>query len=208
MGSIGPTGSGDSGTSNNDDWVNQIGITDLNFSVTGANFNATTENQEQDLGNVGSSVWWSVDADANGIITVDTFGSDFDTELHVYEFVPGGGLAGLILVGENDDANGSQSQVTFDVTAGTRYEIRVGGFRSSESISAGSEGNIVLNGAFTEPITLLGDINLDGSVDFLDISPFIAILSANGFQVEADINDDGSVDFLDISPFIGILGGF
>ena len=205
--SIGSTGSGGSGTSNNDDWINAISTAGLNFSVTGANFNATTESQEQDLVNVGSSVWWSVDADANGTVTIDTFGSDFDTELHVYEFVPGGGFAGLILVGENDDTSGSQSQVTFDVSAGTRYEIRVGGFRSADSISAGSEGNIVLNGEFAEPPTLLGDINLDDVVDFADVPPFIAIVSAGGFQPEADINLDGEVGFADISPFIAILSG-
>ena len=52
---------------------------------------------------------------------------------------------------------------------------------------------------------LLGDVNLDGDVDFLDISPFIAILSANTFQDEADINEDGVVNFSDIAPFISIL---
>ena len=205
--SIGPTGSGASGTSNNDDWINKINIADFDFSVTGANFNATTENQEPNLANVGSSVWWSVDADANGSVTIDTFGSDFDTELHVYEFVPGGGLAGLTLVEENDDATGSQSQVTFDVTGGTRYEIRVGGFRSSNSISAGSEGNILLNGAF-EPSTLLGDVNLDGAVTFDDVDPLINLILSNdsdSLQLEADVNQDGVVSFADITRLIILI---
>lgn len=53
---------------------------------------------------------------------------------------------------------------------------------------------------------LLGDVNLDGTVSFLDISPFIIALLSNGdFQDQADINEDGSVDFLDISPFIVLL---
>ena len=52
---------------------------------------------------------------------------------------------------------------------------------------------------------LLGDINRDGNVDFFDISPFIALLSANVFQAEADIDEDGSVDFFDIQPFIVLL---
>lgn len=52
---------------------------------------------------------------------------------------------------------------------------------------------------------LLGDVNRDGVVDFLDISPFITVLATNGFQEEADIDQNGAVDFLDISPFIGIL---
>lgn len=52
---------------------------------------------------------------------------------------------------------------------------------------------------------VLGDINGDGSVDFLDISPLINLLSSNGFQCEADINQDGAVTFLDIAPFIALL---
>ena len=52
---------------------------------------------------------------------------------------------------------------------------------------------------------LLGDVNLDGAVDFFDISPFIAILTANGFQDEADFDQNDSVNFFDISPFIAAL---
>ena len=56
-----------------------------------------------------------------------------------------------------------------------------------------------------DPPTLLGDCNLDGVVNFSDISPFIAILSATDYLDEADVNQDGMVDFSDISPFIGLL---
>ncbi|MDB2686801.1 FG-GAP repeat protein [Mariniblastus sp.] len=55
---------------------------------------------------------------------------------------------------------------------------------------------------------LLGDLNLDGTVDFSDISPFIIVLAAGGFQAEADIDQSGEVDFSDISPFIEILSSF
>jgi len=55
--------------------------------------------------------------------------------------------------------------------------------------------------------TLVGDVNLDGSVNFSDITPFIRVLSANRFQAEADIDGNGSVDFSDITPFIAILSG-
>ena len=59
----------------------------------------------------------------------------------------------------------------------------------------------------TTQVVLLGDVNLDGLVDFLDISPFIAILSAGSFQFEADCDENGVVSFTDISPFIAILSG-
>lgn len=53
---------------------------------------------------------------------------------------------------------------------------------------------------------LLGDINLDESVNFLDISPFISLLSTGGFLPEADTDQSGEVNFLDISGFITVLG--
>lgn len=54
---------------------------------------------------------------------------------------------------------------------------------------------------------LLGDVNLDGVLGFLDISPFIDVLSSGGFQIEADLDQNGVVNFLDISPFISALMG-
>ncbi|MDB2687058.1 trypsin-like serine protease [Mariniblastus sp.] len=54
---------------------------------------------------------------------------------------------------------------------------------------------------------LLGDVNLDGLVDFSDIAPFIVLLSSSGFQVEADLDQSGFVDFSDIAPFAQRLSG-
>ena len=53
-----------------------------------------------------------------------------------------------------------------------------------------------------------GDVNLDGIVNFLDIAPFINVLSAGGSpaqESQADCNGDGVVSFLYISPFIQAL---
>lgn len=52
---------------------------------------------------------------------------------------------------------------------------------------------------------VLGDVNLDGFVSFLDISSLIAVLQSGNYQSEADCNEDGVVNFLDISPFLEIL---
>jgi len=65
----------------------------------------------------------------------------------------------------------------------------------------------ILNISATTGGVILGDVNLDGAVTFLDIAPFIAILSRNRFRAEADIDLDGQVTFLDIQPFIDILAG-
>jgi len=58
---------------------------------------------------------------------------------------------------------------------------------------------------FSTVAVLLGDCNLDGVVNFLDIEPFISILFNNDYVAEADMDEDGDVDFSDIIPFIPIL---
>ena len=57
---------------------------------------------------------------------------------------------------------------------------------------------------FGDPF-LLGDANLDGNVNFLDITSFISLLSSNTFLNQADANRDGNINFLDISPFVSLL---
>ena len=48
-----------------------------------------------------------------------------------------------------------------------------------------------------------GDVDRNGGVNFLDIVPFINVVTGGvAYQFEADMNDDGNVDFLDINPFI------
>ena len=54
---------------------------------------------------------------------------------------------------------------------------------------------------------LLGDVNLDGVVNLLDVAPFVEALADGTFVPEADINQDGTVNLLDVGPFIQILGG-
>lgn len=52
---------------------------------------------------------------------------------------------------------------------------------------------------------LLGDVNLDGEVNLLDVAPFIDVISQGIFQAEADTNQDGIVNLLDVGPFVTLL---
>ena len=54
----------------------------------------------------------------------------------------------------------------------------------------------------TSPI---GDVNSDGNVDLLDVTPFVNLLIASEFLCEADINVDGNIDLLDVTPFVELL---
>ncbi len=83
---------------------------------------------------------------------------------------------------------------------------------TSERLCVAFDGNptqaAVLNVDFTPAKgVLLGDVNLDGVVNLLDVGPFVTLLTRGGFQAEADINQDGSVNLLDVSGFVEIISG-
>lgn len=52
-----------------------------------------------------------------------------------------------------------------------------------------------------------GDVNGDGVVDLLDVSPFIDALGGGTYVPEADTNCDDEVNLLDVSSFIDLLNG-
>ncbi|HYN35393.1 MAG TPA: hypothetical protein VEV82_00295, partial [Actinomycetota bacterium] len=84
----------------------------------------------------GSSVWYRWTPASDRTVTIDTFGSDFDTMLAIYT---GANYGSLALVTSNDDLVGAgfTSRVRFSVFAGTTYQIAVDGFN-------GATGNVVL----------------------------------------------------------------
>ena len=98
----------------------------------------------------------------------------------------------LVLLGVNSFTLDAEAPSTFE-SSGVTYTGNL-----KDEINAVLAGNIIEPG-------VLGDCNIDGVVDFLDISPFISVLAAGDYLEQADINQDDTVDFLDISPFINLL---
>src|SRR6185503_9049580 len=87
----------------------------------------------------GASEWYAYQPPANGLVTVDTIGSDFDTVLAIYTG-PGTDFGSLIPVACDNDSgpDGADSRVTFSATAGTLYFIAVDGV-------GGATGTVFLN---------------------------------------------------------------
>ena len=54
---------------------------------------------------------------------------------------------------------------------------------------------------------IVGDLNGDGEVNLLDVSPFVDALVNGIFIAAADINGDGEVNLLDVAPFVDLLTG-
>ena len=67
------------------------------------------------------------------------------------------------------------------------------------------EDAVLAFGLIEEDEVLLGDINLDMTVDFLDIQPFIDLLTNQTFQAEGDFDGNETVNFFDIQGFIDAL---
>ncbi len=106
-------------------------------TTTGNNIGATSEPGEPLHAGVpgGKSVWFKWTPLLNGVATLSTAGSSFDTLLAVYT---GTSLTNLTPVASDDDQGGYYtSEVTFNVKGGTTYSIAVDG-------AYGAEGNIVL----------------------------------------------------------------
>ncbi|NEQ86699.1 MAG: hypothetical protein F6K26_43590 [Moorea sp. SIO2I5] len=118
----------------NDNFADRISLNRTSVSTTGNSLGFTGEPGEPDHAGISSplnSGWWSWTAAADGIATIDTFGSDYDTSLAVYT---GSAVNSLTEIASNDDTSGLQSQVVFTVTAGTTYQIAVDGFSSSTGL--------------------------------------------------------------------------
>ena len=102
-------------------------------------------------------------------------------------------------------------------TFSTPFSITAGGMAQLDIIMLDGQGTVgdtnsifaFVNGLdiTSAPDILLGDVNRDGMVNFLDISPFIVLISGGGFQLEADLDQSGFVNFFDIPPFIVALSG-
>ena len=142
--------------------------------------------------------------------------------------VNGDGFADLIVGAQTDSSNGvsrGSARVLSGIDGSVLYNFdgdsAGDGFGGSVSSAGDINGDGVAdffvgatvgganNGGyarvFVSQIILLGDCNLDGVVDFSDIAPFVEILQAGSFLVQADCNQDDAVNFADIPAFIEIL---
>jgi V8-like Glu-specific endopeptidase len=103
----------------------------------GTNTAALTEGDNNCAGSSGD-VWYSFQPSCSGSVTMSTCGAgtDFDTVLSAHSGCPGTAANQIVC---NDDSCGLQSSITFNVTAGSTYTIRVAGYSTTNS------GNFQLN---------------------------------------------------------------
>ena len=184
----------------NGNFVTRFVLGDLNAFGNGDNDRQRPGYTTSGAGNLtfGSpigSFWWGSDA------TPDSFDAGRDAHMS-------------LTIGAScfDFSTTSQGGTSFSATGLSNFmgasteiaEVKITSFREVYGVYF---DNITVEGVPVDDPTLLGDVNQDGIVNFLDIAPFIGVLSGGGAQAEADTNQDGVVNFLDIAPFIVILTG-
>ena len=136
----------------NDNLNDAIRLTDQTGTAKGSNFDMTKEEGEPaHAGNKGgSSVWWYWIPDYNGKVTFDTYGSDCNTLLAIYEgtSAPPVEYSSLTLKADNDNSDdpeitdGTSRIAELDVTSGSVYYIAVDGAFDG---TYPDTGDIVLN---------------------------------------------------------------
>jgi hypothetical protein len=159
----------------NNQFTNAIPLNGLFVTTMGNNVGATREPGEPSHGGFGGthSVWWTWIAPDNGLTTIDTFGSSFDTLLGVYVGIA---VNQLTTIAANDDYFSgnffsAQSLVQFRATAGTVYRIAVDGY-------GGSSGSITLHIQGPNGVSISSPS--DGAVFTLgDPIPFTVNISSN-----------------------------
>lgn len=141
----------------NDEIINSRPIT--GSTITQSTAGATTAGGEdltaETNASLGATVWYSYTAQANGPVSINTNGSNFDTTLQVYSLrnaAAGPSYSNLAEIGSNDDnSNGGNpnnvaffnSTVNFNAVAGQTYYVQAGGRR--DDVGGIETGNLVLN---------------------------------------------------------------
>ena len=152
-----------------------------------------------------------VDADGDGFIAVTAM--DLNIEL-----TPGTYWVGLCptidfgLFGQEFHPNTTTitGSPSFFRNPGGGFALGTAWAQADVALGALSPFDIALTieeGGATGCMFDLGDVNNDGVVDLLDVTPFVNALTTGMFICEADVNEDGVLDLLDVTPFVNILTG-
>ena len=196
-----------------DGGIGLLEITGSNATVDVQDLRVGIDDMGMDTTATGTLSWI---ADANGITPITSadnteFGNEDSTlmiDLSASDAFGSYGTSGTaeeILLVENANA---VSGTFAGIAEGGM--VSIGGMKSGTiSYSGGTDGNDIVLQVFVGGSKCefeLGDVNMDGTINLLDVAPFVNVLTGGGEYVcEADINQDGVNDLLDVSPFVEIL---
>ena len=122
-------------TTFNDNFSSRFAIAGSALTAVGFNDSATFESGEPRPDSTYDTLWWTWTAPQDGIVTIDTIGTNFNNVLAAYQGTAYSNLNYVEYANENLGTN--QSQITFPVKSGQTFQIQVGG--------GDGTGTIILN---------------------------------------------------------------
>ena len=132
-----------------------------------------------EISNNAGATWTTLEAISTA--GVDTSGGWISKDFLVADFVP----------------PTSQMQLRFSVSDTNDPSI----------VEAGVDAFAVRVHSCVDNEVLLGDVDQNGTVNLLDIGPFVDLLSNGLYQEEADMNSDGVVNLSDVGLFVAAISG-
>ena len=150
-----------------------------------------------------NDVWYRFVAQCNGIAKASTCGVNFDSKIAVYGSVCPAG-PGNTLACSDDGACGNAAEVTFPVTSGQIYRIRVGS-------ASGATGSGLLVLSCTVPASCPADIA--GGNNIVNVDDLLAVINAWGPCADpnncpADIAPPGGNDIVNVDDLLGVINAW
>jgi hypothetical protein len=172
---------------------NTIATTDGPIEPTGC-FNGSTQ--------IDNDLWYKFVAPISGDATASLCGTSFDSRMAAYFGCPTGSGQTLAC---NDDFCGNAPQITFPVSYGSLYRIRVGG-------ANGAKGAGMLNLTFSLP-PCPADLSPFGGDGEVGIDDLLAVVNGWGGcqdpcppHCDGDANRDCSIDINDVLAIVNTWG--
>jgi len=135
---------------------------------------------------IGTTVWYRFTPEVSGTLTVNTFGSNYDTVLALYT----GQRGALSPVTCNDDFGGLQSQISAPLSAGVIYSLLVGNYGE---VNEG--GDLILNAAFgsMRSSDLASSDPVDATVPISGL--LVGVLAEDDIADNLNLTAEGTVDW-------------
>ena len=104
-------------------------------------------------------------------------------------------------------SDGQIHSYRLDLSRNSDWTDTITGLRL-DPVASSHGGDVAIDFVRLHAFLRLGDVNLDGGLNGLDVGPFVTVLLDGLYQVEADMNLDGDVNGLDVDPFVAtVVGG-
>jgi hypothetical protein len=170
-----------------------------------ASTNEPSETCESLNAGVNDTVYYRFTAPAAGTVSINTFGSDYDTVLSAFDGCGIMTLNGFVqptLLACNNDAGGLLGSVStisgLEMAEGDSIIIKV-----AANGPFGDGGVLDFNLDFTAGVPCVADLDHDGSVTAADLSIMLGAWGSNG---PADLNGSGAVESADLALLLGAWG--